>query len=506
MSIRRFFRKTALLHSIALALALSAGPLAAREGVPPLTLTDNAKLGVDIPLHIARGIDAAARRAESDRIAAHAGRYDKRQRVADLEELAISPATQGRWDSSTDGRRIWRLRVRAPGATDLRLAFDQVALPRGSRLYVIGADDYYQGPYTRADVQEGRFFAPVVPGDTVTIELQIPGQSAAGSAAPLRVRSVGAGFRDVFGRSKASTGPGASGSCNVNVVCPLGQPYPDQIRAVGHYEFNTDGGTYICTGTLLADVPHDKKNYFLTAAHCISQPAEAQSMIVYWNYQSTQCSYLSAPAGGYYKDDQHGATLRATRADTDFTLVEMNSNPDPAWNLYYAGWDASGTAPSGTIGIHHPSGDAKKITAGPQPSTTDNCISDASYSNTHWETGPYSQGTTEGGSSGSALFSIAGNSQGPSGRVIGTLSGGSALCSETAPTQPNNGTDCYGKFSVSWSGSGNSAANRLREWLDPANTGTLSIDGVDQNAVTPTGNGHSRHAIPADFDARIPGH
>jgi len=497
----------ALRWTAVLALAANTGVAVARQGELPLTLADNAKLGIEIPVEVVSGVDAGMRRAELDKATAASGMHDKRLRVADLRTTSIAPAAQGRWTRLADGTRVWRVRLNASGATDLRLNFGHFALPRGARLYVIGADRYYQGPYTQADAMDGTFHAPVVPGDTATVELQVP-DAVDGNAALLEVTAVGVGFRDVFGREKAQTGPGTSGACNVNVACSLGQPYADEIRAVGQYEFNDyDGtGTYICTGTLVADVPHDKKNYFLTAAHCISHASEAQSMVVYWNYQSTTCNGLNAPAGGFFNDDQHGATLRAYRADADFALVEMKTAPDPSWDLHYAGWDARNVAPSGTVGIHHPLGDAKKITAGPQPSTTYGCIAATTASNTHWLTGPYTQGTTEGGSSGSGLFAVATDANGARRRLVGVLSGGDAECSSSAPTQPNNGHDCYGKFAVAMTGSGTSSANRLREWLDPADTGASTIDGIDQNATgAPMPAGHSRHALPRDIGARVPG-
>lgn len=473
-------------------LALVAAPAFARHGEPPYSLANPAKASADVPLEDVGGVDAAQLRRDADRMQGMPGVREKRQKTAVSRRVSITPDAQGRWDSLDDGSRIWRVRLRAVGATDIRLSFARFALPRGATLHLIGAGDFYQGPYTNADVQEGAFHAPVVPGDTATVELRVPPRASVGSA-QLEIDGVGAGFRDLFKRSKSV---GDSGACNVDVACPLGQPYPNEIRAVGHYEFQAaDGsGFYICSGTLLTDVPKDKRNYFLTAHHCMSAASEAQSMIVYWNYESTQCGSDVAPPGGFFNDDQHGATLRATRADTDFTLVELTGTPDTDWNLYYAGWDASGIAPGGTIGIHHPSGDVKKITAGPRPTTIDGCISTTNGSSTHWHAGPYSQGTTEGGSSGSGLFSAAG-SLSPDRRLIGTLSGGSALCSDVSPTQPNDGYDCYGKLSVGWNGS--SAASRLRDWLDPAGTGATTAAGVDQNETTQTGvPGHSTHALP----------
>jgi hypothetical protein len=59
---------------------------------------------------------------------------------------------------------------------------------------------------------------------------------------------------------------------------------------------------------------------------------------------------------------------------------------------------------------------------------------------------------------------------------VGTLSGGYSSCGNPA------GPDCYGKFSVAWA-SGNSPADRLRDWLDPLSTGVTSVTGTDPGLV-----------------------
>jgi len=479
-------------------LVVAASIVDARQGDLPYSLANEAKLATELPIIDVDALDAARRRADVDPAQKADAPRDKRQRVADDNAVSITPQHDGRWSDLSDGSRLWRVRVRAGGATDLRCGFGRFALPQGATLYVIGADRYYQGPYTAADAYIGRFQAAVVPGDLATIELRVPAGVVLAEDA-LELSSVGAGFRDAFGRDDAVKlgTPGKSGSCNVDVVCPLGRNYADDIHAVAYIEFqgDDDHDYYLCSGTLLADVPRDRRNYFLTAAHCIDSSSEAASLIAYWNYQSTRCGTPSEPAGGYFNDDQHGAALRASRADADFSLLELSQAPDPAWNVYYAGWDASGAAPPGTIGLHHPSGDVKKITAGPAPATTDNCIDTGGGStNTHWLTGPYTQGTTEGGSSGSGLFVPAGAGS-AAGRLIGTLSGGNAACNGALP---NTEHDCYGKFAAAWDGPG--ATTRLRDWLDPFDSGHTGQDGGDAPAVHEPG--HSRHGSPERFAER----
>jgi hypothetical protein len=81
------------------------------------------------------------------------------------------------------------------------------------------------------------------------------------------------------------------------------------------------------------------------------------------------------------------------------------------------------------VGIHHPSGDQKKISQTTSTTSAATYLDRASWatSNTHIKV-TWAQGTTEGGSSGSAVFN-------PEGRIVGQLHGGYASCS--ARTSPD---------------------------------------------------------------------
>ena len=83
----------------------------------------------------------------------------------------------------------------------------------------------------------------------------------------------------------------------------------------------------------------------------------------------------------------------------------------------------------------------------------------ASNAGNYWDVNQWEDGTTEPGSSGSPLFD--GNTQ----RIIGQLYGGTASCTSIT-------YDTYGKVSTSWS-------LGLSDYLDPDNTGTNFIDGID---------------------------
>lgn len=464
----------------ALFTALLCTTAEARKGEAPYSIGMSTKSELAIPETVLAAIDVAALRATDD---AKLQRSDiahaKRLAIAEERVVALSPTSSGQWQLLADGDLLWRIRVSVPGATDLHLGFGTGILPAGASLWVIGAGDYYEGPYTDADATP--LWIPMVPGDQATIELHLPAGSPINDQL-IELTSVGAGFRDVFNAPSKVGQPGASGACNINVVCPLGQPYTDEDRALAYYEFRADddGFTYICTATLLNDVPADRKNFVLTAAHCLSSQTEAASMRLYWNYQSTDCVITT---GWSFGQNQTGASLRATRADADFSLVELNQAPDPAWNLFHAGWDAENIAPTSSIGLHHPRGDVAKVDNSPSaPRTTNNCIGTGGVSsNTHWLTGPYDQGTTEGGSSGSGLWIPSSDASGRGRRLIGVLSGGTAAC---FGANPDNGVDCYGKFSAAWDGP--SPSSRLRDWLDPGATATTTVAGVNHVASTTT--------------------
>jgi hypothetical protein len=384
-------------------------------------------------------------------------------RFAVAHAIVATPATDGTWERLGDGR-LWRLRVRSAGASDLNLGFRRFWLPEGATLHVISENGaYFQGPYTARDNKpHGQLWTPLIPGDAAVIELFVPTQAKA--EPQLVLSQVGAGYRNLFGPPNPAPSPLGEGTCNIDVVCPIASPWTNEIRSVGLY---TIGGTFMCSGTLIADVAGDLRNYFLTANHCGVTPDNAPTMVVYWNYQSTNCG---THGPGSLDQNQSGAVFRAGKFDVDFTLVELDEMPIAGFGVYYSGWDRSGTAPTGGVGIHHPECDVKAISFSSNALTTvNNCIAPVG-TNTHWQV-IWSLGDTEPGSSGSGFWDTATH------RLVGTLSGGGASCGNLT------GPDCYGKFAVAWA-SGDSPAERLADWLDPQDTGTNSVPGVDTTTQT----------------------
>jgi hypothetical protein len=438
-----------------LAITLSAWSVAdARRGEPPRSVSLKVAAMTDVDVLVAGSIDRATALAE-DKARVEPGPT----RFALPESVSIMPTSHGTWEDLADGGRLWRLQIHAPNATDLNFGFMTYRLPPGATLHIVSEDhDYYQGPFTAEDNKDhGEFWTPVVPGDRAVIELFVP--DGVEFEPDLELGTIGRGYRDLF-RKDSTTG--SRGSCNVNVACPEGDPWRDQIRSVGRY---TISGESLCTGTLIMDVPGSFTPNFLSAAHCEVSASNAQTVVVYWNHQSDSCDTYSDPN---LNDNQTGSTFRASHGPSDCLLVELDDPPDAGSNVFYAGWDARDRTPSGTTTIHHPSGNEKSISLDDDPPTITSYGEIVSPGDgTHFRVADWDLGTTEGGSSGCCLFDD------QTGRCVGTLHGGFAACGNDEP-------DWYGRLSMQWEGGGTSAS-RLKDWLDPASSGTLFVNGANSS-------------------------
>jgi hypothetical protein len=462
-------RKQKLLVALIACAVLFPVAALARQGTPPLSRRMKAQLLQAVQQRVVAPTDVQAEKAEDARIG-----VTTPLRFAVPTTVEITPETDGTWEQ-VPGGKIWRLRVTSDGATDLNFGFSACWLPEGATLHVYSEDqDYFQGPYSARDNKpHGQLWTPLLPGGRAVIELFVP--SDAKARPRLVLSNINRGYRDMF-HPQQNLGVAKAGSCNNDVICPVGDPWRNEIRSVAVYSLE---GQFQCSGTLINDVPGDLKNYFLTANHCRISGANAASIVVYWNYQSPTCALHG---GGSLAQNQSGAVLRMAKADVDVTLIELDDIPDPLFNVYYSGWDRSGATPAGAVGIHHPGTDEKSISfANSALATINSCIGTGG-SQTHWGV-IWNSGVTEPGSSGSGLWDP--NTH----RLIGTLSGGDSDCA-----RPND-ADCYGKFSVAWN-LGGTPPTRLRDWLDPLNTGVMSVPGRDSGVVAAGSVLVSEHCAP----------
>jgi lysyl endopeptidase len=373
----------------------------------------------------------------------------------------------GTWQTVPDGR-VWRLRIQSPDATSHNLGITRFSMPDGAKLWIYGPDHkQVEGPYTARNRSHlGSLWTPVIGGDEIVVEVFVP----TGVSQPVvGIRKVNQGYRAFY---KTGLFGGSEGACEIDVICPQGVPWQNQIRAVNVFTIN---GTGACTGTLLNNVALDRKPYVLSAAHCGVTTVSDATVVVFWNFQSPTCG---THAMGPLTDTQTGSQFRASSAlpASDFVLFELDQEPDPTFNVFYSGWDATGAVTTPVVCIHQPSADVKAISfSSGTPITTNpsaSLLTDVpSPTGTHLRV-EWSVEVTEPGSSGSCIFDTTNQ------RCVGTLSGGPSACGVPAASLH----DYYGRFSVSWTGGGTNAT-RLSNWLDPANTGTLSLAGDPHNTT-----------------------
>lgn len=369
----------------------------------------------------------------------------------------------GRWiiDSNSD-YAVWQLGVDCPDATSISFELGKYIIPEGAQLFIWNSDrTEFLGAFTNENMNtEQTFGIGLLHADKVFLEYVVP--VSASSWGEIEISNIIHGYRSILAaHPDAQRGPfGSSGNCNINVNCPEGADWQVEKRSVA---LIVQGGSAICSGALVNNTAQDGTPYFLTADHCLG--GSVNNWVFYFNHESANCTGSNGPTN----QSISGATLRASNSASDFALLELNDTPPASFNVYYAGWDNSDlvSANNAAVGIHHPSGDVKKICFEEDTPYHANTAGAAVWYIDQWE-----DGVTEGGSSGSPLFN-------QNKRIIGQLYGGVAACAGSV----NNGeADWYGRFGVSWD-NGTTNSTRLSNWLDPLNLGVTTLDGFSGESI-----------------------
>lgn len=349
--------------------------------------------------------------------------------------------------------KIYRLSIKSPSAYSLNFTLTDCNIPQNAQLYLYNKDKSIVIKVFSTDSLKSPLISILpIEGDQIFFEYFVPIYAHFNGG--FIISRVGHDYKGILRGIEDKDGRfGTSGACNVDINCPEVENWQVEKNSVLRLFIDNEG---YCTGTLLNNSNNDGIPYVLTANHCISSESSANNTVFVFNYESPTCDGGDVPYQAI-----SGSVLRAHWATSDFSLLHMYYQPPTRFKPYWSGWNNINTPPSvPATGIHHPSGDVKKI------SVENNALTSTSYlSNTvnpnenHWRVANWDIGVTEGGSSGSALYNS-------NHRIIGQLHGGYAACNGS---NDNNEPDWYGKLSSSWNG-GNTDATRLQNWLDPSNT------------------------------------
>lgn len=365
----------------------------------------------------------------------------------------ITPENSGQWFEA-DGYRIWQTIIKSDSALSLNVIFSKYYIPDGARLFVFDKNkEHILGAFTSFNNKEFKKLGVYpIPGDELVIQYEEPYNAA--FKGELEIGEVNHDYLGIF-NFKNRWDRRLSEWCHVDVNCEFESGLDKQKHSV----CRIIAGDEIGTGTLLNTVLQNGKPYLISAFHIYDSPEVANTSLYDFNYESPFCTGMD----GFDIQSVSGSEALAWFDSLDFILVELSETPPATYRPYYSGWDVTKNLPENTYTIHHPNGDVKKIShdSGKCDSTR---YSTRFLNNGHWKVREWETGSTEGGSSGAALFNN-------SGRVVGTLSGGDATCDDPE-------YDCFARLDRMWTYK--SQNNRqLKRWLDPGGTGKLTLDGYD---------------------------
>ena len=363
------------------------------------------------------------------------GSLQKVMRFSLGRPVALS-ARDGAWTDLPDGSRLWVADVVSPGALGMRLRFSDLRLPAGAELAVWGeepdvtaagapakaaaAEFHFGGSASRPELWT-RTFA----GERAHVEYLVPAGAATGEELPFRLDRLQHVYRDPVADWAKAAGP-----CHNDISCfPQYQALANAVSGIGTVG---SGDGIWCTGQLLnvsAKKP-DFTPYWLGANHCLDSQVDASFAEFFWFYQTGSCG--GAAPSVFSVPRSVGATLLSTNPTSDYTLLLIEGALPPG--LYWSGWTSKKIGNGAdAVGIHHPSGDFKRISFAEKQGTTvcNQAAPGRKLVDVAWTDGP-----TEPGSSGSGIFLT-------NGQLFGQLLGGPSACG-------NETFDCYGAFATTF--------------------------------------------------------
>ena len=452
----------------AAAIAITSGSVLAKPDVG-LFAVDGGVVGLHEVMFDALDLDGL-RAAEAERRA-----QNEVYQFAVGRQVEVSPADVGSVTDIGNGRIAWRFRIESRNAVNINIG-THWKVPPSTVMYML--DQFGDSPYraiTAADNNRNdQFWTPPIDGPVMELYVELKTSEWRAFVEGFRLMQVNLGFTSV---DKLDDVPTArSAACHIDVECPEADPWRFHVSSVGRYSASTPGGTFLCSGALINNTAEDGRPLFYTANHCPATQG-APTMVIWWNYENSTCrppgSAASAQNGnGSTSQFSSGATLLMTYSPADTTLVELNSTPPSFFQLNYIGWNRSGVGTVSGFGIHHPSGQEKRISLENDfaPRTGNFYVVD------------YDEGGVQGGSSGSPYFD-------ENGLAVGTACCVNTLTPCSSPAQVTS----YGAISSAWTGGG-TPSSRLSDHLDPLGTSPIFLAGLGAAPPEP----------PAPFDLTAP--
>ncbi len=386
-----------------------------------------------------------------------------------------------------NGLKVYRLRVDLAGAKGIMFTYKDFFIPKGAGEFFIYTPDHQSvlGAYSYETHKEhGVFSTEPISGSSAILEY-VPNLN--GEMPNILISQVAYIYNDkIVLRGNEDMDPGEDRSleqCQININCPQGTEWQTQKSGVCQIIIVSKRGVGVCSGDLINNTAQDFKPYIISAAHCATTSKyftptadELKKWIFSFHYEKPNCSNGQRALPN--RKTMVGAQMRSflpISGQSDGLLLELLEEIPNYYGVYYNGWDRTDKMIPRGVGIHHPAGDAKKISVLEEETqeATWNGV-EKGYRNAHF-TFIFTQGNTEGGSSGSSLFN-------QNKLVVGTLSGGG-----TSPSNPCLSTEYYGRLYYHWDkfAEVGKAYTQMKSFLDPGNTGVEVLEGTWRDNIKP---------------------
>ena len=207
-------------------------------------------------------------------------------RIAEAVYVDIDVVKEAVWVEDSNFA-YGKFSIVAAGAKSISANFDQFKLPNGTELYVYSENgEMITGPVTESENNADNFWGSwVYKGGKLTVDFKTPIETK--SLLKLHISNVAYGYKEIYKDEVANFG--ASSSCNVNVLCPLGSGWENERNSVAL--ILKGDGSAICSGALINNTCNLNIPYLLTANHCFQ--FDATQNVGNWRfYFSSMESYL----------------------------------------------------------------------------------------------------------------------------------------------------------------------------------------------------------------------
>lgn len=283
-----------------------------------------------------------------------------------------------------NGRYYYLYKINSPDAKALQVYFKKYLLTKDSKLFFYADNGFILGEFNDNNNPDSQnkgleFGIQPIPGNTFYIELSYPIGST--EKPSLITDKIIHSFTEFYGGAY-----GTAGNCHKNIACDANGTSADKfrnIKSVGLmlypiYQSGTNTHNYSasCSGNLMNNTAQNGEPYFLTAAHCIGYEAAnnniswSSELITLFNYEALTCTSNGSNAPYQLSNNSVlGCTLltQSPFNANDYALIKLSSTASALaqYRVCYAGWDNNPSAysvnPTNSYGVHHPKGDAKKI-------------------------------------------------------------------------------------------------------------------------------------------------